>query len=102
MLPQIAYAVGVILLLHSGYSAYDHIAYLKVVGKQERSLPIEILAECIISTVVCVIAIAFVSGSLRPVSLEHELKNRSLDVIDNHPSFRTLQHRGRVLLGHKS
>ncbi|KAJ3149535.1 Membrane magnesium transporter 1 [Geranomyces michiganensis] len=91
------YTVAVILLLHSGYSAFEHLAYLKMVGKTETSLPADIVIECLASVFVATIGVALVSGDLKPISLEKELATMSMDSIDSRPSFRTLHHRGKAI-----
>ncbi|TPX33760.1 hypothetical protein SmJEL517_g03454 [Synchytrium microbalum] len=88
---------GFIFLLHSGYSAIEHLAYLKSISKQESWLPIDILLECILSLGLCILASVMVSGTLRPIQLEAELSKKPMDHLDHLSSFRTMHHRGKVL-----
>ncbi|KAI8816062.1 magnesium transporter [Fimicolochytrium jonesii] len=91
------YALGFLLLIHSGYSAYEHLAYVKIIGKHEESLPIDIILECIISVILCSVGLSLVAGEFKPISLEKQLTQMSVDAIDSRPSFRTLNHRGTTV-----
>ncbi|KAI9209900.1 magnesium transporter [Polychytrium aggregatum] len=92
------YAVGILALLHSGYSAIEHLAYLKLVDKHESHLPIEIVVECLASIFLCILGAVYVAGDLKPIALDTELSKINLDYLESRPSFRTLHHRGKVLL----
>ncbi|TPX52960.1 hypothetical protein SeMB42_g01090 [Synchytrium endobioticum] len=94
---RVLLSIGFMLLLHSGYSATEHLAYLKSVGKHESWLPVDIVLECLASLVLCTIASVMVSGTLRPIHLEDELSRKPMDHLDHLPSFRTMHHRGKAL-----
>ncbi|KAJ3015984.1 hypothetical protein HKX48_004283 [Thoreauomyces humboldtii] len=91
--------IGFVLLLHSGYSAFDHLAYLKMVGKVEANLPIDIVVECLASVLFCMVGVVLVAGDLKPISLEKTLQQTSMDTLESRPNFRTLHHRGKALFG---
>ncbi|KND04411.1 uncharacterized protein SPPG_08819 [Spizellomyces punctatus DAOM BR117] len=94
---RLFYTIGAILLVHSGYSAFEHLAYIKVIGKHEAQLPIDIVGECLLSVLLCILGVVLVAGDLRPISLEKQLSRMTLDTIDMRPSFRTLHHRGKAI-----
>ncbi|KAI8833216.1 hypothetical protein BC829DRAFT_80865 [Chytridium lagenaria] len=43
---RLLHTLGLILLVHAGYSAVEHLGYLKLVGRTEKSLPVEMIVEC--------------------------------------------------------
>ncbi|KAI8916491.1 membrane magnesium transporter-domain-containing protein [Powellomyces hirtus] len=94
---RLIYSIGALLLVHSGYSAFEHVAYLKTVGKAEGALPSDIILECLTSVLFCMAGISLVSGDLKPISLVDEVATLSMDSIDARPSFRTMHHRGTAL-----
>ncbi|KAJ2159896.1 hypothetical protein GGF46_002678 [Coemansia sp. RSA 552] len=86
-----------LVMLHSGYSAREYLLHHKSTGRQEPSLPLEIVLECLGSLAVMTIALAVGVGALRPISYEAEMKRYSIDGIYSRPSFQVFRHRGRYL-----
>ncbi|PIA19361.1 hypothetical protein COEREDRAFT_37686 [Coemansia reversa NRRL 1564] len=84
-------------MLHSGFSAREYLRYSKSIGRQDPTLPIEIVLECLISLVIMTVAVVVGVGILRPVSYEAEMKRYSIDGIYSRPSFQVFNHRGRFL-----
>ncbi|KAJ3074467.1 Membrane magnesium transporter 1 [Quaeritorhiza haematococci] len=72
-LGRLVYTIGLIFLFHSGYSAVEHLAYVKVVGKSESRLPTDIVVECLLGLIVSSIGIVLVAGRLKPILLETEM-----------------------------
>ncbi|KAI9342214.1 membrane magnesium transporter-domain-containing protein [Zopfochytrium polystomum] len=97
ILGRIIFTAGLIFLVHSGYSAFEHLGYVKVLGKSEQTLPIEIQVECVISLVLCSVGVVMFSGPFKPISTEKEIAKRSMDQLSFKPSFRPLHHRGRYI-----
>ncbi|KXS15006.1 hypothetical protein M427DRAFT_57145 [Gonapodya prolifera JEL478] len=95
-LARLALLSGFILLLHSAYSAAEHVAFLKAVDTAESSFPIEITSECLVGTLLAILGIVGTSGTLKPVLLEHEMDKKPYDSIDNNVSFRPMMHRRRA------
>ncbi|KAJ2305577.1 hypothetical protein IWW54_005034 [Coemansia sp. RSA 2705] len=84
-------------MLHSGYSAREYLLYSKSVGRQDLSLPIEIVLECLVSLAVMTVALVVGVGKLKPISYEAEMKRYSIDGVFSRPSFQVFNHRGRYL-----
>ncbi|KAH6564106.1 hypothetical protein BASA50_004030 [Batrachochytrium salamandrivorans] len=91
------FASGIVLLLHSGYSAIDHFAYLKTIGKQETQLPLDIILEVLVSILIFTQGAVMVAGDLKPIALEIELSRKSMDWVDSTPGFKIVNHRGSAL-----
>ncbi|KAH8552110.1 membrane magnesium transporter-domain-containing protein [Umbelopsis sp. PMI_123] len=87
--------VGITFLIHSAYSTYEHLSYLNAVDKAESGLPIEIVAECLISVVVSLVGVVLCAGDLKNILMENEMKKQTIDKLDTAPSFITFNHRGR-------
>ncbi|KAI8326199.1 hypothetical protein GQ54DRAFT_242728, partial [Martensiomyces pterosporus] len=86
-----------LFMLHSGYAAREYILYSKSLGRQDLSLPSEIVAECLVALAVMTIAVVVGVGELKPVSYEAEMKRYSIDGVYSRPSFQAFNHRGRFL-----
>ncbi|KAJ1995155.1 hypothetical protein GGI25_001382 [Coemansia spiralis] len=89
--------VAFLFMLHSGYSAREYLLYSKSIGRQDPSLPIDIVLECLGALAVMTIAVVLGVGELRPISYEAEMKRYSVDGIYSRPSFQVFNHRGRFL-----
>ncbi|KAJ2218359.1 hypothetical protein IW143_003166 [Coemansia sp. RSA 520] len=84
-------------MLHSGYSAREYLMYSKSIGRQDLSLPIEIVLECLVSLAIMTVALVISVGKLKPISYEAEMKRYSIDGVFSRPSFQAFNHRGRYL-----
>ncbi|KAI8994407.1 magnesium transporter [Gaertneriomyces semiglobifer] len=94
---RLLYTIGALLLLHSGYSAFEHLAYIKLIGTYEPRLPIDIITECLVSVILCIAGVVLVAGDLQPIALENEISKLKMDSISGSQSFRILNHRGTAL-----
>ncbi len=94
---KLLYSLGLVMLLHAGYSAKTHLSFLKSVGTAEDLLPLDILLELALSLVFCCIALTGISGSFQPVLLKEELSKKCMPSV--HPGFIRFDHvRSRHLL----
>ncbi|KAJ2172041.1 hypothetical protein GGH16_002538 [Coemansia sp. RSA 560] len=84
-------------MLHSGYSAREYLMYSKSIGRQDLSLPIEIVLECLVSLAIMTVALVISVGKLKPISYEAEMKRYSIDGVFSRPFFQAFNHRGRYL-----
>ncbi|KAJ2629732.1 hypothetical protein GGF44_004213 [Coemansia sp. RSA 1694] len=89
--------VSFLFMLHSGYSAREYLLYSKSIGRQNLSLPVEIVLECLIALAVMTVALVVGVGELKPISYESEMKRYSIDGMYSRPSFQVFNHRGRFL-----
>ncbi|KAL2915437.1 hypothetical protein HK105_205053 [Polyrhizophydium stewartii] len=97
MLGRVLYAAGLVLLAHAGYSAIEHFAYLKTIGKHDSHLPSDIIIELAVSLLLLIQGAVLVAGPLKPVSLQIELAKKSIELVDSTPGFKVVNHRGRSL-----
>ncbi|KAI9027890.1 magnesium transporter [Hyaloraphidium curvatum] len=79
--------LGLLLLLHSGYSAIEHIAFLKATERFESVLPGDIVTECLVGMAISVAGVVMLATPLKPILLEIELARKTYDVLDNRLSF---------------
>jgi hypothetical protein len=89
--------IGFITLLHSAYSTYEHLSYLKAVEKVPNDMPIEIIVECLVSVLIFTVGVIFIAGPLKPILMKNEMVKKSIDKVDTRPSFNTFNHRGRII-----
>ncbi|EGF81806.1 hypothetical protein BATDEDRAFT_87255 [Batrachochytrium dendrobatidis JAM81] len=97
ILACLLFSAGIILLLHAGYSAINHFAYLKTIGKHDSNLPTDIIFEILVSIVVFSQGAVMVAGDLKPISLQLELSQKTMDWVDATPGFKIVNHRGSAL-----
>ncbi|KAJ2727124.1 hypothetical protein GGI07_000008 [Coemansia sp. Benny D115] len=86
-----------LVMLHAGYSARELLLYSKSIGRQDPSLPVEIVFECLGALAIMTVAVVAGVGELKPVSYESEMKRYSVDGIYSRSSFQVFNHRGRFL-----
>ncbi|KAI8924222.1 magnesium transporter [Entophlyctis helioformis] len=96
---RLLYVVGIVLMMHAAYSAVDHLAYLKAVGRHETSLPSDIVLETLLSLAFFIPGAVLVSGTLKPIALELELATKTMDSIDATPGFKVLNTRASAIFG---
>ncbi|KFM67176.1 Membrane magnesium transporter 1, partial [Stegodyphus mimosarum] len=89
--------VGLISLIHSAYSAAQHRSYLRLTEQGFDYLPINIIAQTILSLLVTIWGVTFIAGDFKEIRATTELENKSFEAVGNRPSFYTFSHRGRVL-----
>ncbi|KAL5036162.1 hypothetical protein RTP6_003753 [Batrachochytrium dendrobatidis] len=122
ILACLLFSAGIILLLHAGYSAINPLftnraqsksipildfnrltvyfldfAYLKTIGKHDSNLPTDIIFEILVSIVVFSQGAVMVAGDLKPISLQLELSQKTMDWVDATPGFKIVNHRGSAL-----
>lgn len=94
---KIFITVGLLSLIHSGYSAAQHRSYLRLTEQGFHFLPFDIIVQTIVSLLVTIWGVTFIAGDFKEIRATTELENKSFEVIGNRPSFYTFSHRGRVL-----
>ncbi|KAJ1645986.1 hypothetical protein LPJ64_002499 [Coemansia asiatica] len=86
-----------VCMLHAGYSAREFLLYSKSIGRQDLTLPVEIVFECLAALAVMIAGVVLGVGELKPISYEAEMKRYSIDGMFSRPSFQIYNHRGRFL-----
>eukprot|EP01126_Amoeba_proteus_P001791 TRINITY_DN10545_c0_g1_i3.p1 TRINITY_DN10545_c0_g1~~TRINITY_DN10545_c0_g1_i3.p1 ORF type:complete len:112 (+),score=13.56 TRINITY_DN10545_c0_g1_i3:43-336(+) len=84
--------LGVLLLFHSCYSAFDYKEYaIMEQGKQE--VPFDVMVESIIGCVICCYGIAQY-GKFEKIKMSDILREQSWDNVSYNPSLVSFNHRG--------
>ncbi|KZT70796.1 hypothetical protein DAEQUDRAFT_764365 [Daedalea quercina L-15889] len=86
-----------VAVLHSAYSIYEHLSYLKALGRPEGSLPQDIVFEALVALVLGIIGSAIRTPELREVTWRSEMKRRSNEEQDPRLSFTTFAQRAGIL-----
>ncbi|KAI8058070.1 membrane magnesium transporter-domain-containing protein [Syncephalis plumigaleata] len=89
--------IGLVVLVHAGYSTYEHLSYLKAVARLTDGLPSDIIVECLIGTLIAMVGVTFVSGPLREALLEEAMAAQTVEEVESRPSFVTFNGRSRIL-----
>ncbi|EPT00988.1 hypothetical protein FOMPIDRAFT_86165 [Fomitopsis schrenkii] len=86
-------------VLHAAYSTYEHLSYLKALGRPEGSLPQDIVFEALAALALGIIGSAIRTPELREVTWRSEMKRRSAEEQDPRLSFKTFAQRAGILPG---
>lgn len=90
--------VGILSLIHSGYSAAQHRSYLRLVEQDFTGLlPLDILLQTVVSLMVTLLGVVKVSGEFKEIRTLDDVKYKNIDTIANRPSFYIFNHRGRLM-----
>ncbi|ORX61857.1 hypothetical protein DM01DRAFT_1341774 [Hesseltinella vesiculosa] len=85
--------IGALFLLHSAFSTYEHLAYLKAVGLGKEEIPIEIVVECLASALVTLVGVVLSAQPFKNILMQEEIKKLTIDKVDTRASFMTFDHR---------
>ena len=95
---KVLIVLGLLSLIHAGYSAAQYRSYLRLVGEDFTGLlPMDILLQTILSLFVTMAGVVAVNGDFKEIKALEDSKYKSMDNIYNHPTFFTFNHRGRLL-----
>ncbi|KAH9840044.1 magnesium transporter [Rhodofomes roseus] len=97
MLGDIMLYVATLAILHAAYSTYEHLSYLKALGRPEGSLPQDIVFEAIAALILGIVGSAIRTPELREVTWRSEMKRRSAEEQDPRLSFTTFAQRAGIL-----
>lgn len=88
---------GLAGLTHAAYSAAQHRSYLRLTERDFSQLPLDVLAQTVLSLLLCCFGIIGISGKFRPIQITSEWENKRWDNIANRTSFYSFTHRGKYL-----
>jgi len=91
--------VALAMVLHAAYSVYEHLSYLKALGKPEGTLPQDTVVEVIAAMFIGILGASLNNSQLREITWRSEMKRRKMDEMDARPSFASYVHRGNSLFG---
>eukprot|EP01099_Mayorella_cantabrigiensis_P007561 TRINITY_DN6729_c0_g1_i1.p1 TRINITY_DN6729_c0_g1~~TRINITY_DN6729_c0_g1_i1.p1 ORF type:complete len:101 (+),score=18.81 TRINITY_DN6729_c0_g1_i1:63-365(+) len=86
--------LGILLLLHSTYSAVQHKKYLTLVELPFESLPLNITLECLLSLIICTVGLLVDQAEFKPIRINALATKKTWDMMDHRPSFILFNHRG--------
>nr|XP_002164817.1 ER membrane protein complex subunit 5-like [Hydra vulgaris] len=93
--------VGIISLIHCGYSAIQYRTYLKLIEEEFTSVPIDITLQVLVSVLISIFGIIRIAGELKDIHAAAELASKSWETLGNRASFFTFTHRGQQLFQDK-
>eukprot|EP00013_Stygamoeba_regulata_P008993 CAMPEP_0177686026 /NCGR_PEP_ID=MMETSP0447-20121125/33343_1 /TAXON_ID=0 /ORGANISM="Stygamoeba regulata, Strain BSH-02190019" /LENGTH=107 /DNA_ID=CAMNT_0019196109 /DNA_START=89 /DNA_END=412 /DNA_ORIENTATION=+ len=89
-------AVGLVLLLHSIFSAVEHREYIRLM-ETEQGLPMDIQIECIVAVAIFIVGAGIVGTNFVPIKLTEKFARKTSDMIMARSEFSLFNTRGRVL-----
>ncbi|CDW54572.1 MMgT domain containing protein [Trichuris trichiura] len=89
--------LGVIVLIHCTYSGASHRSYLRILKRDYRFLPADIIVECLVALVIIIISASAVGGDFVPIRIDVQMSSKSLANLFDGVSFFVFNHRGRVI-----
>ncbi|CAG9797707.1 unnamed protein product [Chironomus riparius] len=93
---KIVLTLGLISLLHSGYSAAQYRTFLRISEQEFESLPLDISIQAIVSFAVVVYSILSIKSDWKLIHAT-EIGKSSWDTFANIQSFYSFNHRGKAL-----
>lgn len=90
-------AFGLAGLTHAAYSAAQHRSYLRLTEEDFSQLPLDVVAQTVLSLLLCCFGIIGISGKFKPIQITSEWENKNWDNIANRTSFYSFTHRGKYL-----
>ncbi|XP_028401672.1 membrane magnesium transporter 1-like [Dendronephthya gigantea] len=95
---KILVLVGLVIIIHAGYSSEQYRTYLKLIEEEFTSLPKDIVLQCIFGLVLGSVGAVQMAGDFKEIKASAELANKSWETASNRPSFYSFHHRGKVML----
>ncbi|KAJ8508919.1 hypothetical protein ONZ45_g8854 [Pleurotus djamor] len=97
MLGRILLFVAGLAVLHAAFSAYEHLAHLKTLGRPEGDLPFDIILESSLALFLGIIGASLSAPTLKPITWSSEMQTRSIDEMDTRAGFASYVNRGRSI-----
>ncbi|MCL4119975.1 UNVERIFIED_CONTAM: hypothetical protein GTU68_065953 [Idotea baltica] len=91
------FILGLLSLIHTGYSAAEHRSKLRVTEQEYTSLPTDILLQGLLSLFIMMYGVLYSSGDFKEIRATIQLEHKSWETVGNRPSFYSFCHRGRSL-----
>lgn len=95
---KILISLGVLSLIHCGFSAAQYRSHLRLIDQEFNGLlPGDIILQALISLFVSLIGIVQLCDGFKEIRALNELNSKEVETLENHPSFYSFNHRGRLL-----
>ncbi|KAJ3491377.1 hypothetical protein NLI96_g761 [Meripilus lineatus] len=99
MIGNLLIVIAILAILHAAYSTYEHLSYLKALGRPEGSIPNDIIIEAFISLILGTIGATVRTPELREITWRSEMKRRYASPLTRNILFlRILQQTNSLLL----
>ncbi|RDB23515.1 Membrane magnesium transporter 2 [Hypsizygus marmoreus] len=98
MLGQVLLVLATVAIFHSAFSAYEHLAHLKALGRPEGSLPQSVVVETLIAMVLGILGASLSTPELKEITWASEMRKRKIDEMDSRFGFASFVNRGRNFL----
>ncbi|OCH96312.1 hypothetical protein OBBRIDRAFT_718648 [Obba rivulosa] len=76
MLGSLMLVIATLALLHGAYSTYEHLSYLKALGRPEGALPSDIALEVVVALVLAIVGATLRTPPLREITWRSEMKRK--------------------------
>jgi len=94
---KIMTSIGLLFLLHAGYSATQYRRFMRITEQEHASLPVDILVQSMLGLLISMVGVVHFVGNLKEIRATKQLENQTWDNAGNRPSFFSFSHRGRNL-----
>ncbi|TFK48549.1 hypothetical protein OE88DRAFT_1664433 [Heliocybe sulcata] len=99
MFGRLLIVLGAAALLHAAFSTYEHLSYLKALGRLEESVPNDVTLEALVGLFLGILGASLDAPALKEITWASEMKKRSIDEMDSRLGFANWSNRGSTLLG---
>lgn len=90
--------LGLLSLIHCGFSAAQYRSHLRLIDQEfDGLLPADIILQALLSLFTTLIGIVQLCDGFKEIRALKELNSKEVETLENHPSFYTFNHRGRLL-----
>jgi len=98
LLQSLLLVLGIVLFIHSAFSASTHVKVMRISQLPEMPLPIDIVVECSLSFVIVLFTLAsFFSGRMKPALRTDVVRQTSWDAMNSRPNYWCFNHRHRPI-----
>ena len=90
---------GLLLVLHSAYSAVHYKSYMRGKGMtvEANTVPADVAVEVLIGFLMCLVGVTFNQGEFLPVKSSCSGDLKKYDTLDSRPEFEVFGHRGKYI-----
>ncbi len=96
---QYLYLVGLLIILHAGFSAvhYRHFAQGVGVAVKPHEVPTDVKLEVALGFILALVGVLLAAGPLKPIKYSTQMNGKKYDSLSDKDSFRVFNHRGAFL-----
>ncbi|KAF2355105.1 Magnesium transporter, partial [Trinorchestia longiramus] len=94
---KVLFVLGLIALIHGGYSAAQYRRFIRITEQEYSSLPMDVFVQWLVSLILTMYGVVHIAGEFREIRANIQLENKTWETAGNRPSFYIFSHRGRNL-----